>query len=104
MTPRAAKPDPPSSVRVGLLGCGNVGGALAELLVSRQDDIAARTGIRLELAGIAVADADRPRPAGIPADLFGTDAAALAVREDVDVVVEIIGGLTPAHVHDQTPL
>jgi len=84
-------------VRVGLLGCGNVGGALAELLVSRQDDIAARTGIRLELAGIAVADANRPRPAGIPADLFGTDAATLAVREDVDVVVELIGGLHPAH-------
>jgi len=83
-------------VRVGLLGCGNVGGALAELLVSRQDDIAARTGIRLELAGIAVADANRPRPAGIPADLFGTDAATLAVREDVDVVVELIGGLHPA--------
>jgi homoserine dehydrogenase len=79
------------------LGCGNVGGALAELLVSRQDDIAARTGIRLELAGIAVADANRPRPAGIPADLFGTDAATLAVREDVDVVVELIGGLHPAH-------
>jgi len=96
MTSRAAKPDP-SSVRVGLLGCGNVGGALAELLVSRQDDIAARTGIRLELAGIAVADANRPRPAGIPADLFGTDAATLAVREDVDVVVELIGGLHPAH-------
>jgi homoserine dehydrogenase len=97
MTPRAAKPDPSSSVRVGLLGCGNVGGALAELLVSRQEDIAARTGIRLELAGIAVADENRPRPAGIPADLFGTDAAALAVREDVDVVVELIGGLHPAH-------
>ena len=97
MTSRAAKPDPSSSVRVGLLGCGNVGGALAELLVSRQDDIAARTGIRLELAGIAVANANRPRPAGIPADLFGTDAATLAVREDVDVVVELIGGLHPAH-------
>ena len=97
MTSRAAKPDPSSSVRVGLLGCGNVGGALAELLVSHQDDIAARTGIRLELAGIAVADANRPRPAGIPADLFGTDAATLAVREDVDVVVELIGGLHPAH-------
>jgi homoserine dehydrogenase len=49
------------------------------------------------LAGIAVADANRPRPAGIPADLFGTDAATLAVREDVDVVVELIGGLHPAH-------
>jgi homoserine dehydrogenase len=79
------------------LGCGNVGGALAELLVSRQDDIAARTGVRLELAGIAVADLQRSRPSAIPAELFGTDSAALAVRDDVDVVVELIGGIHPAH-------
>ncbi len=84
-------------MRVALLGCGNVGGALAELLVARQDDIAARTGIRLELVGIAVADIGRPRPATIPPALFETDSAALAVRTDVDIVVELIGGLHPAH-------
>jgi len=81
---------------VALLGCGNVGSALAELLLTRQDDIVARTGIRLELVGIAVSGAGRARPASIPGDLFGTDAAALVVREDVDVVVELIGGLQPA--------
>jgi homoserine dehydrogenase len=85
-----------SPVRVGLLGCGNVGGALAELLVARQDDIAARTGIRLELVGIAVTDVDRPRHATIPVELFGNNAAELAVRPDVDIVVELIGGLHPA--------
>ena len=79
------------------MGCGNVGGALAELLVSRQDDIAARTGVRLQLAGIAVADVGRPRSPAIPAELFGTDSAARAVRDDVDVVVELIGGIHPAH-------
>ena len=41
------------------LGCGNVGGALAELLLIHGDDIDARTGISLELAGIAVADPTR---------------------------------------------
>jgi len=74
-----------------------VGGALAELLMARQDDIAARTGIRLELVGIAVADIDRSRPSSIPGALFETDSAALAVRSDVDIVVELIGGLHPAH-------
>ena len=44
------------TVRVGLLGCGNVGGALAEILLTRSEDVAARTGIRLELVGIAVAN------------------------------------------------
>jgi homoserine dehydrogenase len=85
-----------TTVRVALLGCGNVGSALAQLLLTRQDDIAARTGIRLELVGIAVSDATRSRPASIPGELFVTDAAALAVRDDVDVVVELIGGLHPA--------
>ena len=97
MAPQAADPQASSPVRVALLGCGNVGGALAELLVARQDDIAARTGIRLELVGIAVADIDRPRPSTIPPALFETDSAALAVRADVDIVVELIGGLHPAH-------
>src|ERR1700729_1854588 len=96
MAPRAADPVVTSPVRVGLLGCGNVGGALAELLVERQDDIAARTGIRLELVGIAVTDVDRPRPSTIPVDLFGNSAAELVARPDVDIVVELIGGLHPA--------
>ena len=97
MTTHPEQPDSPSRVRVALLGCGNVGGALAELLTTRQEDIAARTGIRLELVGIAVADTTRPRSAGIPVELFGTDAGALVVRNDVDVVVELIGGTHPAH-------
>ncbi len=96
MAPQAVDASASSPVRVALLGCGNVGGALAELLVARQDDIAARTGIRLELVGIAVADVDRRRPATIPPSLFDTDGAALVVRPDVDIVVELIGGLHPA--------
>ncbi len=96
MTSRPADRHATSTVRVALLGCGNVGSALAQLLLTRQDDIAARTGIRLELVAIAVAGASRTRPAAIPGELFGTDAAALVARDDVDVVVELIGGLHPA--------
>ena len=84
-------------MRVALLGCGNVGGALAEILLTRADDVAARTGIRLQLVGIAVADPDKPRPDAVDRTLIDTDAAALVEREDVDVVVELIGGLHPAH-------
>ncbi len=85
------------TVRVALLGCGNVGGALAEILLTRNEDVAARTGIRLELVGIAVANPERPRPPSIRTDLISADAAALVARDDVDVVVEVIGGLHPAH-------
>jgi homoserine dehydrogenase len=95
---------PAPTVRVGLLGCGNVGSALAEILLSRADDIAERTGIRLELVGIAVADPRKPRGPAIDAGLIGTDAAALVTRDDVDVVVELIGGLHPAHELVETAL
>ena len=91
------QPHPVPTVRVALLGCGNVGGALADILLTRADDVAARTGIRLELVGIAVAHPDKPRPPSIARELVGTDAAALVARDDVDVVVEVIGGLHPAH-------
>ena len=84
-------------MRVGVLGCGNVGAALAEILLTRQEDVEARTGIHLELVGIAVASAKKARPATIPKALISTDAAALVARDDVDVVVEVIGGIHPAH-------
>ena len=90
-------PHPAPTVRVGLLGCGNVGGALAEILLTRTDDVAARTGIHLELVAIAVSDPTRPRSPVVRAELVTTDAAALVARDDVDVVVEVIGGLHPAH-------
>jgi homoserine dehydrogenase len=95
---------PAPTVRVGLLGCGNVGGALAEILLTRADDIAERTGIRLELVGIAVADPSKPRAPAVDQGLIGADAAALVARDDVDVVVELIGGLHPAHELVETAL
>ncbi len=90
------QPHAAPTVRVALLGCGNVGAALAEILLTRQEDVAARTGVHLELVGIAVSSAKKKRPASIPISLITTDAAALVARTDVDVVVEVIGGLHPA--------
>lgn len=79
-----------------LLGCGNVGSALAELLVERSEAIETRTGVRFELAGVAVLDLARRRHASLDPALFTADAKALVERPDVDVVVELIGGLDPA--------
>ena len=97
MPSASKKPQAAPTVRVALLGCGNVGSALAEILLTRQEEIAARTGIHLELVGIAVANANKARSDVIPPALIGTDAAALVARDDVDVVVEVIGGMHPAH-------
>ena len=83
-------------VRVGLLGCGNVGGALVQLLTSQADAITERTGVPLEVARVAVRT---PRRSGIPAfleDRLTTDAESLASDPQIDVVVEVIGGVEPA--------
>lgn len=81
-------------VRVALLGCGVVGSQVARILVEQADDLKARVGRPLELVGIGVRSAS-PRP-GIDATLLTTDAQALVRRDDVDVVIELIGGIEPA--------
>ncbi|HUI03748.1 MAG TPA: homoserine dehydrogenase [Acidimicrobiales bacterium] len=90
-----ARRDHGTPVRVAVLGCGNVGGALVSLLVEDADAIAARSGVRLELAGVAVGDPGRARP-GVPPGLVTGDAKGLVVDPSVDVVVEVIGGIDPA--------
>ena len=85
------------ALRVALLGCGTVGSEVARLLTTHADDLAARVGRPLELAGIAVRRIARDRgDLPVDASLFTTDAAALATRDDVDIVVEVIGGIEPA--------
>jgi homoserine dehydrogenase len=89
---RAASATP---LRVALLGCGTVGAEVARLLIEQADDLRARVGRPLELVGIAVRRQNRLRP-GIRPELFTTDAQALVNRDDVDLVVEVIGGIEPA--------
>ena len=85
-------------VKVALLGCGTVGSAVVRLLHEHGDDLAARVGAPLELVGIAVRRPQRLRELGdaVDAALFTTDAEALVRRDDVDVVIEVIGGIEPA--------
>jgi homoserine dehydrogenase len=82
-------------LKVALLGCGVVGSEVARIMTTHADDLAARIGAPVELAGVAVRRPDRVRE-GVDPALVTTDAAALARREDIDVVVEVIGGLEPA--------
>jgi homoserine dehydrogenase len=85
-----------TSLRVGLLGCGHVGGALVRLVVEDGDRIATRTGLHLELAAVAVRSRSRERDAPVPDGILTTDAGAVVVDPTVDVVVEVIGGIEPA--------
>ena len=89
-------PSSERSVRLAVLGCGNVGSALVGIVQDRAAELAVQSGARLELAGIAVNDLSRARGPHIPEELLTTRAADLVVDPSVDVVVELIGGLDPA--------
>src|ERR671910_797560 len=82
-------------LRVALLGCGTVGSEVARLLTEQAPDLRARAGRPLELVGIAVRRQNRLRP-GLDPSLFTTHAETLVARDDVDLVVEVIGGIEPA--------
>jgi homoserine dehydrogenase len=81
---------------LALLGCGSVGSQVVRLLREQHDDLSARIGAPLRLVGVAVRRPDAPREADVPAELLTTDAEALVSRDDVDLVVEVIGGIEPA--------
>ncbi|MDQ3991309.1 MAG: homoserine dehydrogenase [Actinomycetota bacterium] len=83
-------------VGIGLLGCGVVGSAVARALVGGAGRIAGELGRRPVIRGVAVRDLDKPRDVPVPPHLFTDDALGLAGRDDVDVVVELIGGANPA--------
>ena len=94
--PTALLESPPlTPLRVAMLGCGVVGSEVARLIIEQAADLRARVGRPLELVGIAVRRDDRDRP-GIDPGLFTTQAEALVTREDVDLVIELIGGIEPA--------
>src|SRR5436305_13813850 len=81
-------------VRIGLLGVGTVGQAVARALVERQDVLSRAAGTPLLLQRAAVRDVARPR--GLPADRLTSDLAAVAAAADVDLVIELVGGDEPA--------
>jgi homoserine dehydrogenase len=85
-----------TQLTIGLLGCGNVGGAFADLLEKRRDAIAARTGIDLRVGAIAVRSVAKHRDHVSNPDLLTTDTRAVIENPEVDLVVELIGGIEPA--------
>ncbi|TMR95803.1 homoserine dehydrogenase [Nonomuraea basaltis] len=83
-------------LKVALLGCGVVGSQVIRLMHEQAGDLAARIGAPLELAGVAVRRLGRKRDIDVDPALLTTDAEALVARDDVDIVIEVIGGIEPA--------
>jgi homoserine dehydrogenase len=79
---------------VGLLGCGNVGGALVQLIERQADAVAERTGVRLEVVRALVRDVGKRR--SLPAGMLTDKPEDVATAADIDVVVEVMGAVEPA--------
>jgi len=84
-------------IRVGLLGLGTVGGGVINVLARNADEIARRAGRRIEVVHASARDLDAPRICPLDGIELTTDPMAVVENPDVDVVVELIGGMQPAN-------
>jgi homoserine dehydrogenase len=89
-------PDAARTVRIGVLGCGNVGAAFIQLVEAQSATIAARTGLHLQIAKVAVRNVSKPREVDLPDGVLTRDAHAVVTDPGIDLVVELIGGIEPA--------
>ena len=81
-------------VRVGMLGCGVVGSQVARLLLEDTAELSTRAGVKIELTRIAVRTIkDYP---GLNPALFTTDPFSIVNDPDIDLIVEVMGGIEPA--------
>lgn len=84
----------PAAIGVGLLGVGVVGSAVARALLAGDDRLALPQASRLDLKRAAVRDASQPRP--VPRERLTTEPEEIVGAEDVQLVVELMGGEEPA--------
>ena len=86
---------PLPTIRIGMLGCGVVGSQVASQLLRHQNELSTRSGAELLLTKIAVRD-DKLEREGIDPDLFTIDAKAVVTDPEIDLIVEVMGGIEPA--------
>ncbi len=79
-------------VGVGIVGFGTVGAGVAEGLLKGASLITRRCGANVAVKGIADLDITTDRGVEVPKELLTTDALSLIAREDISVIVELIGG------------
>lgn len=83
-------------VKIGLVGFGTVGTGLAKLIIEDGDQIASKTGLRLELACVVDADTNRPRAVRIGPGLLTNDLNRLLNDPQIQIAVELVGGIDQA--------
>ena len=83
------------TLKVGMLGCGVVGSQIARLLVENKSDLTSRAGANLELVKVAVKNINTKRE-GISSSLLTDDVKSVVDDPEIDLIIEVIGGISPA--------
>ena len=83
-------------VKIGLVGFGTIGTGVAKLLLEDADSIAAKTGLRLELACVVDTDTESPRPVKLPDSILTDDINSLLNDDTIQIGVELVGGTDAA--------
>ncbi|NBV42791.1 homoserine dehydrogenase, partial [bacterium] len=86
-----------TTIKIGLLGLGNVGTGVVHILNENKKLIRRRTGKTLEIKSIAVRDASKQRPMTLDGIHITTDAESVIVDPEIQIIVEVMGGEYPAY-------
>jgi len=83
-------------INVGIIGFGTVGTGTARILIENKDVLSQRTGFNINLKRIADLDVKRNRGIKLPKGTLTTDAEKILNDPEIDIVIELIGGIHPA--------
>ena len=83
-------------VKIALLGLGNVGCGVWTILKDNEEEIAKRSGCKVEIAKILVRDRNKPRGVEVPEEIITTDFNDILNDDSIKIVVEVMGGIEPA--------
>ena len=85
-----------NAIRIGLLGCGTVGGGVVRLLRDNAESIATRVGVPVEIGRVLVRDPEKERVPELSKSAITTNEEDVLGDASLDVVVEVMGGIDPA--------
>jgi len=85
-----------TSVNIGIIGFGTVGAGTARILLKKRGELESRLGFPLTLKNIADLDTERDRGIKLPPGILINDAQRVLNDPEIDIVVELMGGIHPA--------
>lgn len=82
-------------INAAILGAGTVGGGVYKLAQAMEEDIFHKTGARLVIKKMLVRNVNKERK-GIPSEILTDDWNSIINAPEIDIIVELMGGITPA--------